>query len=124
MWPSRFNTDSEAAIRPSTGTRSGSLLPPVKSNFTRPFQRTAGGGSPGAKSNEGAFIAAFLRYLSLRGAPRRSNPEALETGKTCRRVSRGRHVALAAPRDDRLSHHRPGLLDVRLLDPVRRPARE
>src|SRR5688500_12883470 len=75
MRPSRLKTDSAAAIIPSTGNLSGSLLPPVKSNLTRPAQRAAGGGRPaaknGAKSNdvalmdEGLSLAVSIwRYLS------------------------------------------------------------
>src|SRR5437588_457664 len=50
-----LSSASAASSRPSSGTSSGSLLPPVKLNFGAPLQRTAGagvpGGSKGPKSN-------------------------------------------------------------------------
>jgi hypothetical protein len=48
--PSRLITASAAAISPSSGRLSGSLLPPVKSYLARPVQRTAAGGSPAGSS--------------------------------------------------------------------------
>ena len=50
MRPSRLSTALAAAIRPSSGTWSGSLLPPVKLYLARPVQRAAGAGSPAGSS--------------------------------------------------------------------------
>jgi hypothetical protein len=48
------------------------LLPPVKSNFTRPVQRAAAGGNPagnsGAKSNGAELMAAGLPFFDVFGA--------------------------------------------------------
>jgi hypothetical protein len=67
-----------ASIRPSTGTWSGSLLPPTKLYLARPVHRAAGAGNPagskGAKSKRDAVdMDIHSRFVfSLRGplAPR------------------------------------------------------
>ena len=69
MRPSRLNTAAAAAISPSSGSLSASLLPPVKSYLTRPVQRAAGGRSPagksGVKSNDTEVIASGLPSWGL-----------------------------------------------------------
>src|ERR1700751_5280240 len=55
-------------MRPSTGTSSGSLLPPVKLYFGAPVHFTAGAGNPagssGAKSNDlPVMLTAIVRGL-------------------------------------------------------------
>src|SRR6476620_2723390 len=47
--PSRRSTDAVASIRPSIGTRSGSLWPPTKLYLGKPPKRGDGSGSPLAK---------------------------------------------------------------------------